>query len=425
MPSVSDIIQALQMEFFYTAQAINGSDDPAFTITYRFETSVPEDDITGRTGWSSWSAAEESAVLSALAHIETFLNVDFVAADPGEDADLSLGLVTQPEGVAGYGGAELWTWEDGSFYSYDGFATFDKTLDLTENFNLILHELGHALGLEHTFDGVALDAAYDSNHYSVMSYTADPESGENNDAMMIYDLLALQNIWGAAAYNTGDDSYTGPRTGNVDTIWDTGGIDTFDASARDTAVLLDLREGTFSTFGSYEDVAIAFGVTIENALGGSGDDALIGNAADNLLVGNDGNDLIRGRAGADTLKGGKGRDALMGGSDSDLLRGGLGRDMLEGGDGDDVLEGGRGIDKLWGDGSADTFCFTVGADTDVVRDFEPGVDAIAVIGLGTRAQVLAAASETGGDVVFDFGDGDLLVVRNTTLDALDGDLSVA
>ncbi|HCQ63826.1 MAG TPA: hypothetical protein DIU07_01010, partial [Rhodobacteraceae bacterium] len=77
MPSQSEIIEALQMEHFYLADAINGTGDPAFTITYQFEDSVPDDDFSGLTGWSAWTNAEKDAVLAALTHIETFLNVDF------------------------------------------------------------------------------------------------------------------------------------------------------------------------------------------------------------------------------------------------------------------------------------------------------------------------------------------------------------
>ena len=424
MPSESDIIQALQMDFFQAAQAINTTDASAFTITYRFEVRAPADDFTGLTGWRSWTAQETAAVRAALAHIETFLNVDFVAAASGVDADLSLGMVTQPAGVAGYGGAALSTYNDGSFYSYDGIATFDKTLDLSDNFNLILHELGHALGLEHPFEGTALDPAYDSNHYTVMSYDADPESGADSDAMMLYDILALQDIWGAAAHNTGNTTYTGPRTDTADTIWDTGGTDTFDASARTGAVRLDLRAGAFSTFGRYEDVAIAIGVTIENAIGGAGSDRLIGNSADNVLRGSGGGDLMKGKSGVDLLRGGNGRDTLMGGSGDDRLKGGAGRDSLSGGKGGDLLDGGRGDDWLRGDGGADVFVFRDGADRDVIRDFQPGTDTIAFVGHGTLSGILTQAQEIDGDVVFDFGGGDLLVVRNVTLGALDGDLSL-
>ncbi len=41
MPSESDIIEALQMAHFYAADAINGTGDAAFTITYQFEDSDP------------------------------------------------------------------------------------------------------------------------------------------------------------------------------------------------------------------------------------------------------------------------------------------------------------------------------------------------------------------------------------------------
>ena len=50
-----------------------------------------------------------------------------------------------------------------------------------------------------------------------------------------------------------------------------------------------------------DNIAIAYGAVIENAIGGSGDDTIIGNAAANLLIGNDGDDVLRGQDGVDTL----------------------------------------------------------------------------------------------------------------------------
>ncbi len=68
-----------------------------------------------------------------------------------------------------------------------------------------------------------------------------------------------------------------------------------------------------------DNVGIAYGVTIENAIGGSGNDTIIGNAVDNVLTGNAGADNLNGKAGNDTLDGGAGDDTMLGGLGDDVF----------------------------------------------------------------------------------------------------------
>jgi len=58
-------------------------------------------------------------------------------------------------------------------------------------------------------------------------------------------------------------------------------------------------------------------VTIENAVGGSGNDLLVGNEAANTLKGGAGNDRLYGAGGADILWGGKGNDVFVYGKTSE------------------------------------------------------------------------------------------------------------
>ena len=62
-----------------------------------------------------------------------------------------------------------------------------------------------------------------------------------------------------------------------------------------------------------------FGSTVENAIGGSGNDTMTGNASDNVLNGGAGNDSLNGAGGADTLIGGAGVDTMTGGGASDTF----------------------------------------------------------------------------------------------------------
>ena len=76
---------------------------------------------------------------------------------------------------------------------------------------------------------------------------------------------------------------------------------------------IDLRAGEFSELGNpitfnnghaaqLDTVAIAFDVTIENAIGGSGSDTIWGNAAANYIDGGAGNDVIEGGIGDDHFR---------------------------------------------------------------------------------------------------------------------------
>lgn len=145
-----------------------------------------------------------------------------------------------------------------------------------------------------------------------------------------------------------------------------------------------------------------------------------GNVLANRVIGNGHANLLDGRLGNDSLFGLAGNDTLFGA---------LGNDSLHGGVGDDVLAGLAGNDTLFGGLGADHFAFHGGRD--VIQDFRDDVDTLriddALWGGGVRsvAQILSHASVAGGNIVFDFGNGNTLTLNGlTSIAALQNDLIV-
>ncbi|MCB2081542.1 MAG: M10 family metallopeptidase C-terminal domain-containing protein [Hyphomicrobiales bacterium] len=237
-------------------------------------------------------------------------------------------------------------------------------------FTTVMHEIGHAIGLDHPFEGTLLSYTSNGNQdVTLMAYddsddtatsTADPSTP------MVFDIAAIQYLYGAnTSTNAGNTTYTLTGTPDTRTIWDGGGNDTLDGSGLSTAARLDLTEGVghYNLVGT-EYVALALGANIENALGGSGNDTIYGNTLSNILTGGSGADSLEGDAGNDDMNGNSGNDTLQGGTGNDVIRGGQNDDSLRGGQDNDWVNGNMGIDFVRGDNGNDTV--RGGADADTV-----------------------------------------------------------
>jgi len=244
---------------------------------------------------------------------------------------------------------------------------FDQPLPGSYAYYIFIHEIAHAVGLKHGHESGpygAMDAAHDSMEYSVTTYRsyvgADGKLVENEtwgfaQSLMMYDIAALQHLYGANfSTNSGNTEYRwDPATGQASingarqaapgdnrvfmTVWDGGGVDTYNLWNYTTNMVIDLRPGAWSRMSGEQTALLGYqqeargnianalqyqGDTrslIENAIGGSGNDRINGNAASNLLKGRTGDDRIYGFEGNDTLNGGPGRDVLTGGSGNDVF----------------------------------------------------------------------------------------------------------
>ncbi|MBM7069571.1 M10 family metallopeptidase C-terminal domain-containing protein [Actibacterium sp. 188UL27-1] len=448
MPTKPEILNALQFDLDGLSNKwINRTSDPAYVFTYQFANGrQPSDLWRDYTGWKSMNGAERDAVREGLDHIESIANIRFVEVSGQADPDLNLGKADLP-GFAGIGGYNYSYYGDGGLAEYDAFTVFDTGLNLADNPSLILHEVGHALALRHPFEHDAeLPAQFESNKYTVMSYDYNPDIQENGDVLQLYDILALQDLWGAnTETRKGNTTYYGPRSETVDAIYDAGGTDTLSAQKNVTPVQIDLRQGQFSQFNGYDDVVIAYGTVIENARGSRLGDTITGNTADNLIWGHGGFDEIDGGKGDDMVWGGSGDDRIFGGDGEDTLRGNQGNDRISGGwghdtlighEGNDILLGNHGHDRMNGNSGndvmtggkgRDTFAFREGGDHDRITDFKDDIDTILLdmVGVNSVHQAQKIAQQDGADVVYDFGGGDVLRVEDIRIAALWDDLTIA
>jgi serralysin len=290
--------------------------------------------------FSLLSAAEVTAVQTALAFYSEVARLTFVQVNPGGTTDNATMLYsnynTTTDGSGAYAVFPVGSPGDTSAGSNQGDVRFNisqdnvSTTDLhrgSYSFQTTLHETGHALGMPHPGEynatpGQAItydhDAQFmqDSHQYTVMSYFDESNTGAHfqdyPQTLMMFDILAMQELYGAN-YTTrsGNTIYGfGSNAGGVYDfstnhtpalcIWDGGGTDTLNVSGFSQASLVNLGPGTFSNVGGYtSNVSIAVGAIIENASTGAAADTLIGNSVANTLNGGAGADTMRGLAGND------------------------------------------------------------------------------------------------------------------------------
>jgi hypothetical protein len=296
------------------------------TLSYSFLAAVPsyyDTDAPERNGFRPFNAAQRDAVRRALASFSEVANINFVET---ADGLITFGSATVDPEIEAYTYVPLRTetyQEQGDVWLNNAYGFHETPTDGSYAYMALLHEIGHALGLKHSFEGEepgfgtfpVLPNADEHRLNTVMSYNppkSEYHAGEPRTPML-YDIAALQYLYGANnATRSGDTVYSWTDAHTMETIWDAGGIDTIDFSSRFASdpfkrhgVHIDLREGQFTTVSdhfhgkAWQTIGIAFGTVIENAIGTRFQEMIIGNDAANWLDGHGGGDGYTGGGGAD------------------------------------------------------------------------------------------------------------------------------
>ncbi|UGQ45464.1 DUF4214 domain-containing protein [Massilia endophytica] len=216
MPTVNEVTHApLSGRYYVDALLDNGpgwnyltSGNNTIYYTFAVDRSNARESeaIAGSAGMLS--ASQRAIARDAMSYISDITGINFVETSVSAEAQVHLwsGDLTNEES-AGY-----CTWNthyryDGSFnileYEANAWIYLDSgrygtyNADLTPGsggYQVLLHELGHMLGLKHSFAGdITLPQAEDNTAHTLMSYTFE---GGPYDAFGYYDYAALAWLYG-------------------------------------------------------------------------------------------------------------------------------------------------------------------------------------------------------------------------------------
>lgn len=249
---------------------------PANTLYYTF--SITSGNEAGRTGQEAFTLAQQNSVRNAFNDLQALTGIEFVETSDGNAAQIHLCNVDiQASNTVG-----LCSWKGGYSYNQstnevtkydaDAWVYLDnaewrmRNRDLTpgsEGYETLLHELGHALGLKHPFEGdIVLPTAVDNAGNTIMTYT---NHATNHAEFSQYDVAALNWIYGGdglggllglntptdAVYLSGTSSAeTLTGTASNDTLQGNGGNDVINGgNGNDTAVFTGARN-TYTITGN-------------------------------------------------------------------------------------------------------------------------------------------------------------------------------
>ena len=281
-----------------------------------------------------FSAQQAADTRLALAKISEYINVTFVEIEEVGDAvgtiRFGINTITDEEGNYREGiaatadppseeprGGDVWfnKWFTNVADFSTGLVPYGKGDNIGSQTGvgdgaILIHEILHALGIEHPGDHPTILFPEDKNsrEYTVMAGEFNNHPSVYIDGVdyivsstpMVYDIAAIQYLYGANMnHNRGDTTYSfDPDTPFIEAIWDAGGNDTLDFSNFSKTNTISLMDGEHSTIGfdvnwtMPEHLSIAFNAIIENVIGGSGDDTIKGNTSDNNIDGGFGIDTV-------------------------------------------------------------------------------------------------------------------------------------